>query len=93
MTAQAIQRFCARLGRELARRRYRVTSGGAPFVGLAAVGAAFEENPAAARLYLRCGGGKSYNSAAPAIVVPGDDYQAMRQRFIGELALLIAIAG
>ena len=81
------------LGQVLVRQRYRVTSGGAPYVGMEAVEAAFSIQSSSAQFYFRHGGGRSYRRMAPAIIVDGTDYTAMRDRFIGELSLLIAIGG
>jgi HAD superfamily hydrolase (TIGR01509 family) len=93
MTANDIERVCLVLGSELARKGYRITSGGASFVGIPAVEAAFMVDPTRARFYLRRGGGTSYRRTAPAVVVQGTAIQDMRARFIPELSALIAIAG
>jgi hypothetical protein len=93
MTAGEIGRVCSGLGGELARKKLRVTSGCAPFVGIPFVEAAFAVDPASARFYLRKQGGTAYRRTAPAIVVPGGDYASMRARFIPELSTLIAIGG
>jgi HAD superfamily hydrolase (TIGR01549 family) len=88
--------FGAALGKALAERGYRVTSGCSPVVGIPPVSAAFEAMPLRARFYLRTGGGTKYASTAPAIVVASgsdpnhDVYEPMRKRFISELSLLIA---
>jgi phosphoglycolate phosphatase-like HAD superfamily hydrolase len=81
------------LGQVLARQGYRVTSGGAPYVGMEAVEAAFVIRPSCARFYFRHGGGRNYRRLAPAIIVEGAGYGDMRRRFIGELSLLIAMGG
>jgi hypothetical protein len=57
------------------------------------VEAAFEENPNAARFYLRRRGSSQFRRTAPAVVVPDDSFGPMRERFIGELDLLVAIGG
>ena len=93
MTTAQIAVVCDKLGRALAGRGFRVSSGHGPAVGVPAVEAAFEENPNAARFYLRKRGTSKFSRTAPAIVVPGDDYAAMRERFIDELNLLVAIGG
>ncbi|MBZ5662140.1 MAG: SIR2 family protein [Acidobacteriia bacterium] len=94
MTTPAnIATICECLGRELARKGFRVTSGCAPFVGIAAVEAAFELDQTRARFYLRRRGGSRYEGRAQAIVALGTDYASMRQRFIPELSALIAIGG
>lgn len=93
MTAGDIARVCRNIGQELARRKIRVTSGCAPYVGKPAVEAAFSVNPPLARFYLRKQGGSAYARTAPAIVVPEADYEAMRLRFLSELSALIAIGG
>jgi hypothetical protein len=77
----------------LARAGYRVTSGGAPYVGMEAVEAAFRIKPACARFYFRQGGGRNYRRLAPAIIVEREDYSDIRQRFISELSVLIAMGG
>ena len=88
-----IEAVCRELGTQLARRGLRVSSGCASYVGIPAVEAAFTEEPKSARFYLRRRGGRSYPRTAPAVVVPGDDYQAMRRVFVEELGCLVAIAG
>jgi hypothetical protein len=54
---------------------------------------AFQKNPTAARFYLRRRGSSQYSCTAPAVIIPGDDFGPMRERFIGELDLLVAIGG
>jgi phosphoglycolate phosphatase len=89
----ALRELNAKLGRTLAWQGYRVTSGGAPYVGAEAVEAAFSVRPSCARFYFRRGGGRSYRRLAPAIVVEDSSYAEMRRRFIGELSVLIAMGG
>ena len=55
--------------------------------------AAFEKSPTNARFYLRQHGATKFSRLAPAIVVHDDTLDAMRQRFISELDLLIAVGG
>jgi hypothetical protein len=86
-------RLSAAIGQALALAGFRVTSGAAPHVGLEAVRSAFAVNPLRARHYLRRGGGTRYQRDAPAIVVEGSDYAAMREAFIGELSALVAVGG
>ncbi len=93
ITHEQVEQFCARSGRALAARNFRVTSGHGQGVGIPAVVAAFEHSPTSARFYLRQRGTTKFSRTAPAIVVPGDTLQAMRQRFVSELDLLIAIGG
>jgi len=93
ITTNVIADLCERLGRGLAARDFRVTSGHGPGVGVPVVEAAFEQNPNAARFYLRKRGSSKFSRTAPALVVPGEDFAAMRDRFIGELDLLVAIGG
>jgi hypothetical protein len=57
------------------------------------VGAAFNENPTLARFYLRQQGTTAFSRTAPAIVVREDTLEAMRERFVSELDLLIAVGG
>jgi NAD-dependent SIR2 family protein deacetylase len=83
--------LCDRMGRALVGRDLRVTSGHGPGVGVPVVEAAFEENSNAARFYLRRRGSSQFRRTAPAVVVP--DEGPMRDRFIGELDLLVAIGG
>lgn len=93
MAAAEIARVCRILGTQLARKKYRVTSGCSLFVGIPPVEAAFAVNPALGRFYLRQQGGSRYRGSAPAIVVKGADYASMRSRFIPELSALIAVGG
>jgi phosphoglycolate phosphatase len=90
---EQVVQFCARSGRALAAQNFRVTSGHGEGVGIPAVVAAFEHNPTSARFYLRRRGTTAFSRTAPAIVVSGDTLEAMRQRFVSELDLLIAIGG
>jgi phosphoglycolate phosphatase-like HAD superfamily hydrolase len=92
-TAAQLQEVNIALGEVLARKGYRVTSGGAPYIGAAAVEAAFKIKSSCARIYFREGGGSKYKRLAPAIIVEGIDYPDMRRRFIGELSLLVAMGG
>jgi len=57
------------------------------------VEAAFELDPNSARFYLRKRGKSQFSRTAPAVVVPGEDFAPMRERFIGELDLLVAMGG
>jgi phosphoglycolate phosphatase-like HAD superfamily hydrolase/NAD-dependent SIR2 family protein deacetylase len=91
--AADIKAFCERIGRGLVRRDFRVTSGHGPGVGVPAVESAFKENPGAARFYLRKAGHSEFSRTAPAVVVPSDGFGPMRERFIGEIDLLVAIGG
>lgn len=93
LTTQQVIDLCDRLGRALASRDFRVSSGHGPGVGVPSVEGAFEKNPNAARFYLRRRGRTQFSRTAPAVVVPGEDFAAMRERFISELDLLIAIGG
>ncbi|MCA1557124.1 MAG: SIR2 family protein [Acidobacteria bacterium] len=93
ITPGEVARVCEGLAAQLARRKIRITSGGAPFVGKPAVEAAFAVDSRLARFYLRRHGGSSYRATAPAVVVSGDDYDSMRNIFIPELSTLIAIGG
>jgi hypothetical protein len=89
-----IETLCELIARASARKGLRVTSGHGPGVGIPAVDAAFNVNPSLARFYLRPKSGpSSYERTAPAIIVPGDTYEQVRQRFIGELSLLVALGG
>lgn len=92
ITLGATEKLLKTLGTILAQRRYRITSGGAQGFGIPPVNAAFEVDPSLARFYVRRAGGTSYRSA-PVIVVAGEDYAAMRRRFIPELRLLVAGGG
>ena len=60
ITAAAISGLCDRLGRALVGRDFRVSSGHGPGVGVPAVEAAFEEDPNAARFYLRRRGSSQF---------------------------------
>jgi phosphoglycolate phosphatase-like HAD superfamily hydrolase/NAD-dependent SIR2 family protein deacetylase len=91
--AADINAFCERIGRGLVRRNFRVTSGHGPGVGIPAVESAFKENSSAARFYLRKRGHSQFSRTAPAVVVPSDGFGPMRERFIGEIDLLVAIGG
>ena len=93
LTTKVVNDLCDRLGRALAGRAFRVSSGHGPGVGVPSVEGAFEENPNAARFYLRRRGSSQFSRTAPAVVVPGEDFAAMRERFISELDLLVAIGG
>lgn len=95
MTISDMEKFCARLGRELAACGFRVTSGHGPCVGIPAVSAAFKQNPKLARFYLRMKKDKKsdYGRTAPVIVVEGDTFEKMRKRFVPEASLLFAIGG
>lgn len=99
MTFEDIEKFSSILAEQLARRGYRITSGCAPGVGIPAVNAAFKVNPLGTRFYLRQGGGTKYKGTAPAIVVPDDrdkgedKYASIRERFISEITILIALGG
>jgi HAD superfamily hydrolase (TIGR01549 family) len=93
LTAAELRDINIALGQTLARKGYRVTSGGAPYVGADAVEAAFKIKSSCARLYFRQGGGTTYKRLAPAIIVQGAGYPDMRRRFIGELSLLVAMGG
>jgi hypothetical protein len=88
-----VAEFCAKSGRALAAQRFRVTSGHGEGVGVPAVGAAFNQNPTLARFYLRRQGTTAFSRTAPAIVVREDTLEAMRERFVSELDLLIAVGG
>lgn len=88
-----IETLCELIARASARKGLRITSGHGPGVGIPAVSAAFNVNPSLARFYLRKSGTSSYERTAPAIIVPGDTYEPMRERFIGELSLLVALGG
>jgi len=85
--------FCERIGRGLVRRDFRVTSGHGPGVGVPAIESAFKENPGAARFYLRKAGHSEFSRTAPAVVVPSEDFGPMRERFIEEIDLLVAVGG
>ncbi len=89
----ALRAINSALGRVLANARLRVTSGCAPYVGREAVNSAFEVNDAMGRFYLRKGGGRAYQRTAPAIIVNSPSYDGMRERFIGEVSVLIAMGG
>ena len=93
LTAAQLREVNLALGRTLAREGYRITSGGAPYVGTPAVEAAFDVDAACARFYFRKGGGRSYTRMAPAIVIASDNYDNMRQHFIAEVSMLVAIGG
>lgn len=92
-TVNETSRFCKKLGCELSGLNYRITSGCAPNVGIPFVEGAYKVSPSNSRFYIRRGGGRKYQGKAMAIAVDGDDYQTMREVFIGELNLLIAVAG
>ena len=92
-TPAQIHAICHSAGRELARKGFRITSGCAPFVGIPAVEAASEVASTNARFYLRRGGGTKYTGRAAVVVSKREDYESMRQQFIPELSVLIAIAG
>ncbi len=93
----ALRLVCSSMGEALAKAGYRVTSGGAPYVGIEAVNSAFEADALLGRFYLRKGGSKgTYQRTAPVVIVAGvgsDPYDAVRTRFIGELNILLAIGG
>ncbi len=91
--SEQVAQFCTRSARALAAQNFRVTSGHGQGVGIPAVVAAFEQNPTSARFYLRRRGTTAFSRTAPAIVVPGDTLEAMRERFVSELDLLIAMGG
>jgi phosphoglycolate phosphatase len=93
LTATQLKEINTALGETLARKGYRVTSGGAPYIGAEAVEAAFKIKSSRARFYFRKGGGTHYKRLAPAVIVEGDGYPDMRLRFIGELSLLVAMGG
>jgi hypothetical protein len=95
LSDSAVYGLCQTLGAKLAKKGFRVTSGYGPGVGVPAVSAAFSEDPLRARFYLRKAGKSVYNRTAPAIVVPSHDesFGAMRQRFVLELSLLVALGG
>ena len=93
LNASKVEKFCAYIGKELASRGYRITSGGAPVVGIPAVNSAFNINPSLARFYLRKQINKGFMRSAPVIIVSSNTYEAMRKRFIGEVSLLLAIGG
>jgi phosphoglycolate phosphatase-like HAD superfamily hydrolase len=91
---QVLREACSSMGRVLARAGYRVTSGGAPYVGIDAVNSAFAENENLARFYLRRGGRPGgYQRTAPVVIINPPTYDAVRTRFVGELAVLLAIGG
>ncbi len=91
--AQTIGELCKQLGRSLAQAGLRVTSGHGSVVGVESVEAAFEADPLAARFYLRSRGKSVFSRTAPAIVVPGESLETVRERFIGECSLMVAIGG
>lgn len=93
LRASKVEKFCSTIGRELALKGYRITSGGAPVVGIPAVIAAFDANPSLSRFYMRRHSHRGFIRSAPVIIVPGETYQEMRKQFISEVSLLIAIAG
>jgi len=90
---EQVEEFCARSGRALASQNFRVTSGHGEGIGIPAVVGAFDHSPTSARFYLRRRGTTRFSRTAPAIVVPGDTLEQMRERFISELDLLVAIGG
>jgi phosphoglycolate phosphatase-like HAD superfamily hydrolase len=93
LNGATLRAISSALGRELAEAGLRVTSGYAPYVGREAVNSAFEVNDALGRFYLRRGGSQIYQRTAPAIIVNAKTYEAMRERFIGEVSMLIAAGG
>jgi phosphoglycolate phosphatase-like HAD superfamily hydrolase len=93
INGETIAELCGKLGADLARRGYRVTSGHGPGVGVPSVEGAFSVSPSSARFYLRRRGTSSFSRTAPAVIVPGDSLEAMRERFIPECDLLLAVAG
>lgn len=93
LSVTKIEKLCQRLASKLARKGFRVTSGHGPGVGVPAVSAAFDVDPMRARFYLRKSGTSTYGRTAPAVIVSGDTYTPMRERFINELSLLIAMGG
>ena len=90
---KSVEEWCTIAGRALAAHNSRVTSGHGEGVGVPAVTAAFEQNPTSARFYLRKRGTTKFSRLAPAIVVRGDALEDMRERFVSELDLLIALGG
>jgi hypothetical protein len=88
-----ISALCHILGRALARRGMRVTSGHGPGVGVPSVEAAFEADPTSARFYVRRKGTSNLSRTAPAIVVNAEKLETMRERFIPECDLLFAAGG
>ncbi|MDI3561352.1 HAD hydrolase-like protein [Bradyrhizobium sp. Arg816] len=95
-----IEALCLRMGRALVQRDFRVTSGHGPGVGVPVVEAAFEGNANAARFYLRRRGSTQFSRTAPAVVVSDEgagradaDFGRMRERFISELDILVAMGG
>lgn len=93
MNLGAIGTFCKELGRELASTKsYRVTSGGAPGVGIPFVQSAFETEPTLARCYLRRSS-KQISRQIPVHIVSGEDYSSMRKFLIGEANIAIALGG
>ncbi|MBR0974634.1 HAD hydrolase-like protein [Bradyrhizobium japonicum] len=100
ITTSDIGTLCERMGRALVRRDFRVTSGHGPGVGIPVVEAAFEENPSAARFYLRKRGSSQFSRTAPAVVVsdgdagrPDGEFGRMRERFVSELDVLVVMGG
>jgi len=85
--------LCKSLGRSLAERGFRVTSGHGRVVGIESVEGAFEADPLAARFYLRRRGTSQFSRLAPAVIVSDDSLEEMRARFIPECDLLFAIGG
>ena len=86
--------MCSCIGEVLAQAGYRVTSGGAPYVGIDAVNSAFAQNELLGRFYLRSGGHPGvYQRTAPVVIVRGTGYQEVRKRYIGELNVLVAVGG
>jgi hypothetical protein len=91
--SEQVEKFCKISAQALAMEDFRITSGHGPMVGVPAVAAAFDQNPTSARFYFRKGGESRYTRTAPAVVVPSAALEAMRERFISELDLLIAMGG
>lgn len=89
-----LRTVCSTVGRVLAEAGYRVTSGGAPYVGIDVVNSAFAVKETLARFYLRRGGRLgTYQRTAPVVIVNSPTYDEMRRRFVGEVTVLLAIGG
>ena len=74
-----VSALCQILGRALARRGMRVTSGHGPGVGVPSVEAAFEADSTSARFYVRRKGTSNLSRTAPAIVVNAEKLETMRR--------------
>jgi len=94
MSLERVESLCRELGKSLSRVGLRVSSGGSPCIGAAAVAGALDEGgPTAARCYLKAGSRSRSMRPIPTVVLNADSYGPVRKRMIEEISILVAMGG